>query len=132
MKKRLLAFYLFIITLSVPGLTFAQSSASCDSIKLKSLFNILIWLKCFIVGAIIPLIFALAFLFFLWGVFKFMMASDPKSKQESQKLIWWGLVGLFVMVSVWGIIQILGNILGIESTVPMLQTDYLSTQNATQ
>lgn len=124
---------LFIMSFFVPTLALAQSRGNgvCDAIKLNSLFNILIWIKCFIVNAIIPLIFALAFLFFLWGIFKFMRASDAKSKQESQKLIWWGLIGLFVMVSVWGIIKILGTTLGIESTVPMLQTEYLTPQNAT-
>ncbi len=98
---------------------------ACQSIQLKNVLNILIWLKCIIVVALIPLIFALAFLFFLWGVFKFMRASDVKAKQEGQKIIWLGLIGLFVMVSVWGIIKILGTTLGIESTVPMLQTTYL-------
>jgi len=99
--------------------------ASCSAMKIKSVLDILIWLKCIIVAAIIPLIFALAFLFFLWGVLKFMMATDVKAKQEGQKLIWWGIIGLFVMVSVWGIIKILGQTFGIESTVPTLQTTYL-------
>lgn len=132
MKKRFtLPFFLF--TLSTPVLAFAQSQASaqCSAIKLNSVINIMIWIKCFIVTAVIPLIFALAFMFFLWGVFKFMRASDAKAKQDSQKLIWWGLIGLFVMVSVWGIIRILGMTLGIETTVPMLQTEYLAPQNAT-
>ena len=99
--------------------------ATCSKIRLKSALDILIWLKCIIVVAIIPLIFALAFVVFLWGVFKFMTASDVKAKQEGQKVIWWGMLGLFVMVSVWGIIKILGTTLGIESTVPTLQTTYL-------
>lgn len=104
----------------------AAKLSACQSIKFKNVLNILIWLKCIIVVGIIPLIFALAFLFFLWGVFRFMMASDTKAKQESQKLIWWGLIGLFVMVSLWGIIKILNTTLGIDSTaVPILQTTYL-------
>ncbi len=98
---------------------------ACSSIRFKSLIDILIWLKCVIVTVLIPLIFSVAFLVFLWGVFKFIAADDVKGKQEGQKVIWWGLIGLFVMVSVWGIIKILGTTLGIESTVPMLQTEYI-------
>jgi hypothetical protein len=105
--------------------------SSCDAIKLKSLINILIWLKCLIVAVAIPLIFALAFLFFLIGVFKFMTADTPDKKKNGQKLVWWGLIGLFVMVSVWGIIKIVNNTLGIEQAVPFLQTDYLNEKNAT-
>lgn len=100
--------------------------SACSKIQFKSALDILIWLKCVIIVAIIPLIFAIALVVFLWGVFKFMSASDVKSKQEGQKVIWWGILGLFVMVSVWGIIKILGTTLGIESAVPMLQTEYLT------
>lgn len=100
--------------------------SACSNIQFKSALDILIWLKCVIIVAIIPLIFAAAIVVFLWGVFKFMSASDVKGKQEGQRVIWWGILGLFVMVSVWGIIKILSTTLGIESTVPMLQTEYLT------
>jgi len=104
---------------------------ACNAIKFKSVLDILIWIKCIIVAAIIPLIFALAFMFFLWGVFKFISANDPKTKQDAQKLVWWGIIGLFVMVSVWGIIRILGDTLGVDSTVvPALQTEYLKVERA--
>ncbi len=96
---------------------------SCSNTKLRSLFDILIWVKCIIAVAVVPLIFSLAFLVFLWGVFKLMTASDVKGKQEGQKVIWWGILGLFVMVSLWGILKILGTTLGIDATVvPTLQT----------
>lgn len=120
----------FLLVISFTSISYAQDSTQCSAIALKSLLDILIWVKCSIVVALIPLIFALAFLFFLWGVFKFISATDSKTKQESQKVIWWGIIGLFVMVSVWGIIKILGDTLGIESTVPMLQTNYLDKSNA--
>lgn len=95
---------------------------SCSKTKIKSLFDILIWIKCVIAVAIIPLIFSLAFVVFLWGVFKFIASSDVKGKQEGQKVIWWGIIGLFVMVSVWGIIRILGTTLGVDTTyIPQLQ-----------
>lgn len=98
----------------------------CSSIKFKSVLDILIWLKCVAVTILIPLIFAAAFVLFLWGVLKFMYAADATKKKESQKLIWYGLIGLFVMVSVWGIIKIVGTTLGIDPiAVPLLQTDYL-------
>ena len=99
--------------------------AQCSNIKFLSLLDILIWVKCIIVVAIIPLIFALALMFFLWGVMRFVMASDSTKKEESKKFIMAGLIGLFVMTSLWGIIKILGTTLGIESTVPLLQTSAL-------
>lgn len=97
----------------------------CSNIRFLSLLDILIWVKCIIVVAIIPIIFALALLFFLWGVMKFIGADDAAKRQEGKKFIISGLIGLFVMTSLWGIIKILGTTLGIESTVPLLQTTYL-------
>ena len=108
----------------------AKELASCSEIRFVSLLDIIIWVKCIIVSALIPLIFALAFLFFLWGILRFMAATDQKKREESKKFIWWGIIGLFVMVSIWGIIKIIGNTLGTGSAVPHLQTDYLNTQNA--
>jgi hypothetical protein len=104
----------------------------CSDIKFKSVLNILIWIKCVISAVIIPLIFSLAFLFFLWGIFKFMAASDSTKKEQAKNYIWWGLVGLFVMVSLWGIIRILNSTLGIDSTVPLLQTSALDPKKATK
>jgi hypothetical protein len=54
------------------------------------------------------MIFSLATLFFLWGVMKFIRASDTTKKEEGKKFIMYGLLGLFVMTSLWGIISIFG------------------------
>ncbi len=105
-----------------------SSSASLNqcSSKFTSLLDILIWAKCIIVIAIVPMIFVLAFLFFIWGVMRFIQASDSVKKEESKKFILWGIIGLFVMTSVWGIIKIVSTTVGIDKTaVPFLQTEYL-------
>ena len=100
--------------------------AQCSAIQFKSLLDILIWLKCIIVVAIIPLIFAGAFMFFLWGIMHFMMATESTRKEEGKKFILWGLIAMFVMVSVWGIVKIFSTTLGLDSSVvPVLQTEYL-------
>lgn len=108
-----------IIT-TTPGSGSAELNR-CASIKFVSLLDILMWIKCIIVVAIIPLIFALAFMFFMWGVMKFIMASDSTKREEGKKFIIAGLIGLFVMTSLWGIITIVGNTLGTGSAVPLLQ-----------
>ncbi len=106
----------------------ASSAAllSCSKISFTSLLDILIWLKCIIGVAIIPLIFTLAFLFFLWGMAMYIRGSDDvKKREESKKFIYWGIIGLTVMVSVWGIVKIVNTTFGFGNTVPKLQTDYL-------
>ncbi len=99
--------------------------AQCSSIKFLSLLDILIWIKCIIVIAIIPLIFTAALAFFLWGVMKFIAASDSTKKKEGKNFMIAGLIGLFVMTSLWGLINIVSNTLGTGSVVPVLQTSSL-------
>lgn|GEM_PF-432462 len=105
--------------------TLNNSSSSCSAIQFNSLIDILLWVKCLITAIFIPMMFSLAFLFFLWGVFKFMTSSGNKDKDDSKKYIWYGLVGLFVMVSVYGIIKLAGNVFGLNQGLPYLQTQAL-------
>lgn len=101
----------------------SEALKSCSAIAFDSLLDILIWLKCIIGAAIIPLIFTLAFLYFLWGMVMFIKgADDVKKREESKKFIYWGIIGLTVMVGVWGIIKIVTSTFGLGNTVPQLQT----------
>lgn len=48
---------------------------------------------------------ALALLAFMFGLMKFIFrAGDPGKKAEGKSIMIWGLIALFVMVSIWGII----------------------------
>ena len=60
-------------------------------------------------GILVPVIFAIAFIVFLWGAFQtFILGSgDAKVKENGKNLMLWGLIGFFVMVSVWGLVNIL-------------------------
>ncbi len=63
---------------------------------------------------IVPVIFALAFLVFIWGVFKFVAnAGDETKRAEGRQFILWGLLGIVVLFSVWGFVNLLLSTLGI-------------------
>jgi hypothetical protein len=54
-------------------------------------------------------------LIFIWGVFGLIMhADDPAARATGQKHILWGLVGLFIMISSYGIIRVIGNTVGVD------------------
>lgn len=58
----------------------------------------------------ILLVFAAGFVVFMWGLVQFLMnVEDSKGRQEGLQKIIWGIVGLFIMVSIWGIIAIMQN-----------------------
>ena len=63
-----------------------------------------------ILNPLIGLIIAVALMIFIWGVIEFIAgaANDEKRVKGKQHMVW-GIIGLFIMVSVFGIMQILVN-----------------------
>lgn len=57
----------------------------------------------------LPVIFALAFIVFIWGVFMYFIAGghDEERRKKGRELMMYGIIGFFVMVSVWGLVNIL-------------------------
>jgi hypothetical protein len=53
---------------------------------------------------LIPLVFTLALLFFFYGVVKYIW-SEGQNKAEGKQIMIWGVVALFVMSSVWGLVR---------------------------
>ena len=78
------------------------------------------------IGArIIPLMAAIAFLAFVWGVAKYIKsAGSEKDSKDSKNLLIWGIVGLFVMVTIWGIVSFLKSDLGFGSDVGVPQIHF--------
>ncbi len=66
-----------------------------------------------IINTLIPIIFALALLVFFWGLVKYMFAGEHE-KEQAKKTMLWGIVALFVMAAVWGLVRFLGSALGIN------------------
>ena len=57
-------------------------------------------------NAIVPLLFALAFIVFVWGTFRYFIADSSKAKDEGRNILVWGLLAIVVMASVWGLVLI--------------------------
>ena len=61
-----------------------------------------------IVNNTIILIIALAVAYFLWGVAKYILHSDDaKAREEGKNMMIYGVIALFVMVSMWGLVNLL-------------------------
>ena len=78
-----------------------------------------------IIGAmntiLVPLIIAFAFLVFIWGVVKYFFIKptgadsfgDRGGYAEGRQFILWGILGIVVLFSVWGFVNLLLSTLGI-------------------
>lgn len=68
-----------------------------------------------IIKLALPLAFSLAVLFFFWGIAKYILkAGDSKAREEGKNIMLWGVIALFVLVSVWGIVGFIQENLGIK------------------
>lgn len=68
-----------------------------------------------ILNPIIGLLFALALLYFVWGVYEFIQGADDESKRrDGQQHMLWGVIGLAIMISAFGIMQVVCKTIGCE------------------
>jgi hypothetical protein len=65
----------------------------------------------FINGTLIPLVFALALLLFIWGMFTyFILGGGDESKRESGKsLMLWAIIGFVMMIIIFGLVNLIAN-----------------------
>lgn len=54
---------------------------------------------------IIPLVGSIAFLAFAWGIVRFIKSTGSEAElKKSKSILLWGIIGMFVLISIWGII----------------------------
>jgi Type IV secretion system pilin len=83
-------------------------SAPDTNVPKVSLAGVVAWLSS-IMNQLIYLILTASLVAFLYGIFKlsFVDGLKPEAREQARKFMFWGIVSLFVMVSVWGLVSIL-------------------------
>ena len=79
----------------IPFIAFAQDATDLG-LKAIKLLNL-----------VLLILLALAFLYFVWGVMAYVTKKDPKEKEGARSNMIYGLIGLFVIFSAWGLVRIL-------------------------
>ncbi|MBA3732830.1 hypothetical protein H0W91_00450 [Patescibacteria group bacterium] len=80
-----------------------------------------------ILNPLILLAFALAFAYFTWGIVKYLsLEAGDKDRKQAQDAILWGLVGMFVMFSVYGLIKFVLYSFGINLNDEPISQQYLN------
>jgi hypothetical protein len=86
----------------------------------KNIGDLFHFVTCLIEVSIIPLMFAIAVLVFIYGVVKFIGTEESAEKEDGRQFMIWGIVALAVMFSIWGLVTILGNTFGVSNVIPQL------------
>lgn len=67
-----------------------------------------------LINTLLPIVVALALLYFFWGLAKFILNSgNEDAKDEGKRIMIWGIIAFFVMSSVWGIVNFVSRASGL-------------------
>ena len=57
-----------------------------------------------LINQAIPILVLAGVAYFIWGVVRYVIAGDADKKEDARRVIIQGLIGLFVIVGMWGIV----------------------------
>lgn len=68
-----------------------------------------------LINAITPIVVAIALLFFFWYLANFLLkAGDEAERDKARQGMIWGIIALFVMVSVWGLVNVIATTFSVD------------------
>ena len=69
-------------------------------------------------NTLIPIAFSLCLLYFFWGVAQYIRAGagSEKAAEEGRNRMVYGVIALFVVFSIWGIINLISSELSLPGT----------------
>lgn len=111
----MIRFYFLLILGFIPSLVFAATPTDFPSLVTFILEYIQL---------LIPLVAALTLLVFFLGLAKFIfrVGGNEKEIENGKNLMIYGVIGLFVMLSIWGIVYFLTGEFGFKFGIPQLPT----------
>jgi hypothetical protein len=94
--------------IALPALAGAQSL-----LNTLGFFNTLL-------NAAIGLMITLAIIAFFWGLIKYLFTEGTEGKAVGLKIMLMGVITIFVMVSIWGLVRLLQSTFQVTSTTPVI------------
>ena len=97
--------------------TFAQAQQNvegdCASINEANPLQVFLCRIALLLNSAIPVMITLAVVYFIWGVISYVIAAEDDAKTKGRDKMIWGIIGLAVIVSVWGLVNFLKGFVGI-------------------
>ena len=131
MKNKKIAKFIFVAVLLamivLPLLSFAQTPGSntyksnptmadtCKSEAVGTVGNIICRIG-YLLNRIIPVLISLGVIYFIWGVVQYMIGGDEEKKKKGKEKIIYGIIGLVVIVGMWGLVNLVTSTFGLSNT----------------
>jgi len=85
-------------------------AANYKTLSKPTFGDLINYATCTISKSVVPLLFALATMLFIWGVVQYVIGADSEEKRtKGRNFIIWGIIGLAVMAGLWGLVKIFGD-----------------------
>ena len=71
-----------------------------------------------VLASLIPLIIGLAVLYFVWNLTQYILKSESvEGRADAKNAMIWGVIIIFVMVSLWGLVNVLAGTFDLDVSV---------------
>ena len=118
MKKILTLLFSFSVVL-FPLFAFAQNFNTggnpCDYVTPGTLQKFICTIGN-ILNTIIPVLIVLAVVLFIWGIIQYVIGSDEEAKKKGKDRMIFGIIGLVVIVAMWGLVSLVTSTFGLDSS----------------
>lgn len=114
MKKFISGSIATVATTLSPLVAFAQGLQQGGTQIDQTPWNNLIDRIDSILGTIVPILIAGGFVYFVFGLIQYITAKEDDKKKESRSIIIQGIVIMFVILAIWGIVELLASATGIQ------------------
>lgn len=102
----------------MPLMAFAQNAtnagAGCSNVVNAGTLDYIICRIGDILNTIIPVLVVLGVVYFVWGVVGYVISSDEEAKKAGRDRMIYGIIGLVVIVAMWGLVGIVTNTFGLK------------------
>ncbi|MFA6257542.1 MAG: pilin [Candidatus Paceibacterota bacterium] len=115
MKKKLIVLSGFVLSFMPIAALAATTGATCNAGPIENLGGVLCKIGQ-LLNAVVPVLIALAVVFFVWGVVSYVISDDEEAKSKGRDRIIYGVIGLAVIVALWGLVNILTNTFNLTGT----------------
>lgn len=108
-------------TAAINNLVNTTPSGTCS--RGTTFQGLLDFFTCIIGKSVIPFLFAIATLAFIWGSIKFFIidADEEAKREQGRQFMLWGIIALAVMISMWGLVGLLSSSFGGSNVLPYVR-----------
>lgn len=110
MISKFFTLFVFAAMASVPLVSAAQGN-------LQNIYDLVAAVRG-IASNLVIAVFLIAVLVFGWGIVKYLTAAGDAAKLKAARgFLWWGVIGMFVLSALWGILTFIGEAFDVSTNL---------------